>query len=157
MAIGKNRLILLGVLACVGGGLAMVSRSQSTAVGADSIPGLKVNSSSGNQGGEIDPVMSSDMPSLFYKLMVAVLFVAALGVGAVYVSKKFLPRFTNLPGKEIGVLETVYIGNRRALHLIRINQRKLLIGSTNEQITKLADVTDAGADEELEPAETAGY
>ncbi len=80
---------------------------------------------------------------LFFKTMFMVVLVAVLGAAAIYVSKKFLPKITNLPGKKIRVIETAHIGPRKMVHLLKIGNQRLLIGSTNESITKLADVTDA--------------
>jgi flagellar biosynthetic protein FliO len=79
---------------------------------------------------------------LFYKMTLAVLLVVVLGTAAIYISKKFVPRITGLSGKKIQVLETVHLGPRKAIHLIKTGNRQLLIGSTNESVTKLADVTD---------------
>lgn len=89
---------------------------------------------------------------LFFKMMLSVLFLVALGAGAIYVSKKFLPKIANLPGKEIRIAETVYLGQRKAVHLLEIGNRRLLIGSTNENITRLADLTalDAGYSSRIE-------
>jgi flagellar protein FliO/FliZ len=78
---------------------------------------------------------------LFFRMMLMVLLVIGLGMAAVYLSKRLLPRL-NLPGKRIQVSETVHLGPRKTLHLIKIGQQVLLIGSTNENITKLADITD---------------
>jgi len=75
------------------------------------------------------------------KAVIAVLFVLALFIVAIYVSKKLLPKITNLSGKEIRIVETVHLGPRKAVHLLEIGNRRLLIGSTNENITKLADLT----------------
>lgn len=83
---------------------------------------------------------------LFFKTMFMVVVVAVLGVAAIYASKKLLPKITNLPGKEIHIAETVHLGPRKTVHLLRIGSQWLLIGSTNENITKLADVTDALTD-----------
>lgn len=80
---------------------------------------------------------------LFYKMLQAVLIVVVLGVAAIYLSKKFLPKITNLPGKEIRIVETTHLGPRKSLHLIKVGTRHLLIGSTTEKITHLADVTEA--------------
>ena len=118
---------------------------------------------------------------LFFKMMLSVLLVIVLGVAAIYASRKLLPRITNLPGKQIRILETAHLGPRKAVHLIEIgpldarcpildtrrdlsdppprlasedagagdsqesrikNQRSrmLLIGSTNEGITMLAEL-----------------
>jgi len=72
--------------------------------------------------------------------VLAVLFVLALFIAAIYVSKKLLPKITNLSGKEIRIVETVHLGPRKAVHLLEIGNRRFLIGSTNENITKLADL-----------------
>ncbi len=83
---------------------------------------------------------------LFYKMMFSVLLVIALGVAAIYISKKFLPKITNLPGKKVRIVETVHLGQRKAVHLLQIGNRQLLIGSAGESITKLADITGDSAD-----------
>ena len=74
------------------------------------------------------------------RAILATLFVLALFVVAIYVSKKLLPRITNLPGKEIRIVETIHLGPRKSVHLLEIENRRFLIGSTNENITKLADL-----------------
>ena len=78
---------------------------------------------------------------LIFKFMVSVLFLVALGAGGIYISKRFLPKITNLSGKEIRIAETVHLGPRKAVHLLEIEERRFLIGSTNENITILADLT----------------
>jgi flagellar biosynthetic protein FliO len=100
------------------------------------------------------PGNSAGNQELFFKMMLSVLFVVALGAVAIYISRKLLPRITNLPGKEIHIVETVHIGQRKTVHLLRIGNQYLLIGSTNENITKLADVTDALADLPAKEMET---
>ncbi|MHC4637055.1 MAG: flagellar biosynthetic protein FliO [Planctomycetota bacterium] len=82
----------------------------------------------------------SDTRTLFYRMMVSVLVVFVLGGVAIYFSKKFGPRITNLAGRQIHVIETVRIGSNRTIHLLEVAGQKILIGATNEQITKLADV-----------------
>jgi flagellar biosynthetic protein FliO len=78
---------------------------------------------------------------LFFKFMVSVLFLTALGAAGIYISKRFLPKITNLSGKEIRITETVHLGPRKAVHLLEVGERRFLIGSTNENITRLADLT----------------
>ena len=82
----------------------------------------------------------SDQGDFSFRIMLAVLFVVILGIAAIYVSKKLLPQITRLPGKEIRVVETVHLGPRKAVHMLEIGNRRLLIGSTNESVTKLADI-----------------
>ncbi len=75
-----------------------------------------------------------------YRAMVVVFFVVLLGIAAIYVSKKLLPKITNIPGKEIRILETIHLGPRKAIHLLEVCNQRFLIGSTNENIMKLADI-----------------
>jgi flagellar biosynthetic protein FliO len=85
---------------------------------------------------------SSNSKNLYAKLLFSVVLVAALGIAAIYVSRKVLPRFGHLSGRRIKVVETVYLGQRRGLHLVDVAGRRLLLGSTNESVRTLADVTD---------------
>jgi flagellar biosynthetic protein FliO len=83
---------------------------------------------------------------LFLKMMLSVVLVIALGAAALYVSKKVLPRVAGAPGKEIHVLETAYLGPRKALHLVEVGNQRLLIASTNDNVTMLAHVNEAWLD-----------
>lgn len=83
---------------------------------------------------------------LFFKMMLSVLLVVGLGVGGLYLSKKVLPNVTKACGGEVRVVETTYLGPRKALHLVEIGGQRLLIGSTNDSITMLAHVGDAWLD-----------
>ncbi len=79
---------------------------------------------------------------IFYKIMLSVVLVLILGAAAVFMIKKYFPNIAKLQGKEIHVIETVHLGPRKSVHLIEIGKRRFLIGSTNENISKLADLTD---------------
>jgi flagellar biosynthetic protein FliO len=92
------------------------------------------------------PADSLNTGELFFKMMLSVLLVIGLGAAAIYISKKLLPKIANLPGKEIRVIETVHLGPRKTVHLLQVGNRRLLIGSTGESITKLADVTTDSTD-----------
>ena len=83
---------------------------------------------------------SADGAGFSIRAVLAVLFVLALFIAAIYVSKKLLPKISNLPGTEIRIVETVHLGPRKAVHLLEIGNRRFLIGSTNENVTKLADL-----------------
>ncbi|OHB62451.1 MAG: hypothetical protein A2Y76_06945 [Planctomycetes bacterium RBG_13_60_9] len=83
---------------------------------------------------------------LFAKMMLSVALVIVLGLAVLYVSRKVLPKVGNLPGKEIRIRETAYLGPRKALHLVEVGGHRLLIGSTNDHITALAHLTDTWLD-----------
>ena len=102
---------------------------------SDSVYSTQPNLTLGSDG-------NLDAGGLFLKMIVMVLLVVFFGVAAIYLSKKLLPKFNRLPGKRIQVCETVHLGPRKAIHLIKIGRQTFLIGSTNENVNKLADVTD---------------
>jgi len=95
----------------------------------------------GNEPNLAGPPNSVGTRELFIKMMVSVVLVVVLGAGAIYGSKRLAGKFANLPGKRIKIVETVHLGPRKAVHLLRIGDRCLLIGSTNDNISKLADLT----------------
>ncbi len=114
----------------------------SIAAGSSPLPGQEPNSINSQPSYEQFGV--SGGREFFYKMLLSILVVAILGAAVVYTSKKLLPKISNLPGKQIRVVETSHLGPRKAIHLIQIGSRRLLIGSTSEAITMLSDVTDSG-------------
>lgn len=81
-------------------------------------------------------------------------YIVVLGVLAVagfLVVKKLLPRLgvAGPAGKRISVIETAYLAPRKAVLLLRVGSRKILVASTREGLAMLADVTDA-IDEQTE-------
>lgn len=83
---------------------------------------------------------------IMLRLAFSVLVVIVLGAAALYVSKKVLPKVTHAASKEIRVLETTYLGPRKSLHLVEIGGQRLLLGSTNDNISTLAHLNDAWLD-----------
>ncbi len=92
-----------------------------------------------------------DNSGLFLRMMLAVGIVMGLGVAALYVSKKVLPRVTHTAGREIRILETTCLGPRKALHLVEVGNQRLLIASTHESITMLTPVGDVWIDASKQP------
>ena len=84
-----------------------------------------------------------DMTEMMWKMLSATLVVLLLGGLSIFVIKRLLPKISRVAGKKVSVLETVYLGPRKAVHLIQVGSRKLLVGSSTDRIVKLDDVTDA--------------
>jgi len=93
---------------------------------------------------DLDKGTSQAQSKLMRQFALAIGFVALLGGCAWYVSKKFGPKLAMTRGKEISIIETIHLGSHKTLHLLEVGGgQKLLIGSTNENINILADVTGA--------------
>jgi flagellar biogenesis protein FliO len=99
-----------------------------------------------------DPNFTFKAPSglkdkeLVYKFIFSIFLVIAVGTAAVYFSKRLGGKITRIRGKKVQVIETLYLGQRKALHLLKIGRREILIGSTNENINMIADVTETFGD-----------
>lgn len=77
------------------------------------------------------------------RFFAAIIVVIVLGGAAYYFSRKFVPKFVAGAGRNISVVETVHLGQHKAVHLLAIGEsRRLLIGSTNTSINLLADVSE---------------
>lgn len=153
----SKKIVVFLITVTLGSGVLLVCSAKSATDGtevvsaeAEGADGLENSKSKSGSLFENDSNSSrtSDRPGtfeLFFKMMISLLFLVVLGATAIYVSKRFLPKITNLSGKEIRIAETVHLGPRKAVHLLDIGNRRLLIGSTNENITRLADLTSPAA------------
>ena len=77
---------------------------------------------------------------LFFRMMLATALVIILAVVVLYLSRKVLPKMARGSAREIRVLETTYLGPRKALHIVQVGPHRFLIGSTNENINSLAQL-----------------
>jgi flagellar biosynthetic protein FliO len=145
MTRSRKKILVFLVTVVLGSGVVLVCSARSDIEGTElENSELKSNSLFGNDPNFLKNTKNeSGTRELFFKFMVSVLFLVALGAGGIYISKRFLPKISNLSGKEIRIVETVHLGPRKAVHLLEIGERRFLIGSTNENITKLADLTSA--------------
>ena len=85
-------------------------------------------------------------------MLAATMVVLVLGVAAILVVKKVLPRIHRATGRRISVEETVYLAPRKAVHLVRVGSRTLLLASSPEAIVRLDDVSEAVASDYAEVA-----
>jgi flagellar biosynthetic protein FliO len=146
------KIVVLLIAVILGCGVILVCSSQSVADAEKHVSNnggteLENSQSKSNSLFKNDPNFSTNTNNgvgtreMFFKFMVSVLFLVAIGAAGIYVSKRFLPKITNMSGKKIRIAETVHLGPRKAVHLLEIGERRFLIGSTNENITRLADLT----------------
>ncbi len=98
---------------------------------------------SGPQGATFPPRAGGDTTDLLWHMLAATLIVLVLGTLAILVVKKVLPRIKRSSGKQISVLETTFLGPRKAVHLLQVGSRKLLLASSPDGVVRLDDVTGA--------------
>lgn len=80
---------------------------------------------------------------LLWQMLAYVLLILAIGAVGIFLARRVLPRMRAVGGKRIQLVETVYLGPRQTLHLVRVGRKSLLVAGTRERISMLADVTGA--------------
>ncbi len=92
-----------------------------------------------------------DASNVLLQLLVTGLVVLGLGVVAIVVVRRVLPRLSGgaIAGRrrEIAVLETVYFAAGKSLHLVRVGERRFLLAAGKDSLSNLIEVP--------APAETA--
>jgi len=149
----RKKIFLFLMMVALGSGVLVICSAQPASNGMESGKSQPDPNQPQTETGSTNSPLFANDPNFFrgsdfnsggagfsVRAVLAVLFVLALFIAAIYVSKKLLPKISNLPGKEIRIIETVHLGPRKAVHLLEIGNRRFLIGSTNENITKLADL-----------------
>lgn len=86
---------------------------------------------------------NTDVTGLMWHMLAAALIVLTIGFLAFFVIRKLLPRISRASGKRISVLETKYLGPRKAVHLLQVGSVKLLVASSPDGVVRLDDVTGA--------------
>lgn len=84
-----------------------------------------------------------DTREALQKLVTSTLIIIVLGGAAIYLAKRVMPKVNAAMGKEIKIVESLRLGPRKQLHIVRVGNRMLLVGSGGETVAFLADVTEA--------------
>jgi len=135
-------IIFLGILLAVGGMCIAKLSGGENRLTADSELSVKSNPAQINR--DANSLFNSNQFStseMFYKMIFAIVVVIVLAIAAVFVLKK-LPMIAKLPSRQIKVIESISLGQHCRIHIIEAGGRKLLIGSTNQTITRLADLSE---------------
>jgi len=82
-----------------------------------------------------------DSTSLLGNSLAAIAVILVLGGAALFVIKRLLPKLGVTQGRRVHVIETVYLGPRKTLHVVQVGDRSLLLSGTRERLMLVADVT----------------
>lgn len=89
------------------------------------------------------------------KLLVSILIITVLGAAAFILSRKLLPKIANAQGRQIQLIETLHLAPGKAVHLLTIGRRKILVASSKDGVRYLTDLSEfsESAFKELEQCE----
>jgi len=77
---------------------------------------------------------------MLWRMLAMVLIVLVFGAAAIFLARRVLPRIRGGAGKRLSVEETVYIGPKRSLHILRAGSKELLIAAAGERIALLTEL-----------------
>jgi flagellar biosynthetic protein FliO len=88
---------------------------------------------------------------LFRQFATAIGFVAVLGAGAFYVSRRLGPRWNPTRGRHLRIVESIGLGPHRQIHLLEVDGRRLVVGSTAQAIGLIAEIRETAEPKGNEP------
>jgi flagellar biosynthetic protein FliO len=137
----KQRKTLI-VLSCLLGGIVLLSFFPDAGTGSDEV----------EAAGAAAPMAGPNMTTLSVKLIGSVALVIGLLYAAMYAVKRFGPGFKlgGIGQNAVSVLHKRHIAPKKAVYILKIGRRAMVVGVTDTQINHLADLTD----EDLESIKT---
>jgi flagellar biogenesis protein FliO len=89
---------------------------------------------------DVQPATDKATVSVSKMLSAAVVVLVLLGLTALAM-RKLMPKIVRASGRALAVQESLPLGQGRMLHLVNVGGKKLLIASTKERVSMLADVS----------------
>jgi flagellar protein FliO/FliZ len=88
------------------------------------------------------PIENPGVVGAMVKMVCALALVIALVYSALYMLRRLMGRRLKGSGGagSLEVLETAYVGQHKAISLVRVGQRSVLVGVTDNQITTLTEL-----------------
>jgi flagellar biogenesis protein FliO len=78
---------------------------------------------------------------ILMRMLAYVLIILVVGGIGLVVVKRLMPRLSARTGRKVSLVETVYLGPRKAVHLLEVEGRRFLVGSTKDGVSMLAEVS----------------
>lgn len=110
------------------------------ATAADLLPDEEDYAAVGESAGPVQLGGEGDVGAALGQLLVALLLVAACALGLAWVVKRLggARRILNQQGRHLSVVETVSLGLKRSVSLVRVGDTVLVLGQSEQQVTTLA-------------------
>lgn len=122
------------------GGTSAAASQPASAVGTKAKPQTAAQKAFGKSAGKFG---DSGLSGPLWQMIGIVAMILVLGVGGLWVVRRLAPRIQQRRGRHIAVVETACLGPNKRVHLLKVGDRDLLVSSTREHVSMLADVTGA--------------
>ena len=125
-------------------GVLVIRTDQATAVKATSAPAESTtlqDQAEASTGTETEGFYSSAAPSLFKLISALVVVIACIYVGVYLLRRMMGKKYSgNRQNNLLEVLETTYIGPKKTVSLVRVADRAVLVGTSENHISPLAEL-----------------
>ncbi len=137
----RSQLTLIIIVLIALTGVLVINTDRATAVKADSPAALKAETSIENTGQGTTGFYSSAVPSLF-KIISALVIVIVCIYAGVYLLKRMLGKkySGNRQHNLLEVIETTYVAPKKSVTLLRVAEKAVLVGMSENQITVLTEL-----------------
>jgi flagellar biogenesis protein FliO len=133
----------LGVKALLSMAVGLVLAVMARAASAQSLPVMDDKS-------PLPAPPDGNTTGVIWQMLALAVIILVLGGLALLVVRRLLPRMGRPVGKakSIRLLETTHLGQRKAVHLLQVGTKRILVGDSPTSLTLLSEVTNA-FDQEL--------
>jgi len=142
-----NRRMIITVVVIVAvalGGLTMMNvdpvRADRNTVGSETNPATTMTAA--ETGPAVPTEAEPSLMAALAKMISALAIVSAVVYGALYALRKLMGRKYGANGANgsLEVLQTTYVGQHKTISLVRVGERSVLVGVTDQQITTLTEL-----------------
>lgn len=105
---------------------------------------------------EVSVMPEGDVVMALIKMVSALLIVIGMVYGALFLLRRMMGRKNgcNANGDILEVLQTTFVGQNKAISLVKIANRSVLVGVTDHQVTLLSELSAAETEEILASTQT---
>jgi flagellar biosynthetic protein FliO len=103
------------------------------------------HSAAQSQPNLVEETQQTSMDFPVFRTMGGLGLVVCLMIGAYFAAKKFLPQYfsKNPLGKNLKIIETLAMGDKRSISLIEVGRNRFLVGNTPHQINLLTTLNES--------------
>lgn len=98
------------------------------------------------RGGGLPTLSDSDRPNVLGRMLAYAVVILVLGTAAVFVTKRYLPRVRSASGRGIRMVNSVYLGPRKQVHVLQVGSQRFLVASCRDNVSLVSELSGSFAD-----------
>ncbi|HUS92486.1 MAG TPA: flagellar biosynthetic protein FliO [Phycisphaerae bacterium] len=90
--------------------------------------------------GGLPTLSDGDRPGVLGQMAAYALLILALGGGALLMVRRYFPRPRSRQGGRLRVIDSVYIGPRKQVHVLEVGSQRFLLASCRDSVTMISEL-----------------